>query len=179
MDRGLNIIFEWVPAHVGIVGNEKADFNAKKSLQDGTVGLNINYNFKEIGSLATSFLTILWQQEWNTRRNLHHHNLQPLVSKTTQTHQSRKLIKIITRLRVGLVRGLGDTKFKIKQIGSPDCQICHTKDTVRHFLLECVKYNKERGFLLAEFGSLGIKPIINNILNPPNDIREVVNKILF
>ena len=36
MDRGLNIIFEWVPAHVGIVGNEKADFNAKKSLQDGS-----------------------------------------------------------------------------------------------------------------------------------------------
>ena len=179
MDRGLNIIFEWVPAHVGIVGNEKADFNAKKSLQDGSVGININYNFKEIGSLATSFLINLWQQEWNTRRNLHHHNLQPLVSKTTQTHQSRKHLKIITRLRVGVIRGLGDTKFKIKQIGSPDCQICHTKDTVRHFLLECVKYNKERGILLAEFGSLGIKPIINNILNPPNDIREVVNKILF
>ena len=80
----------------------------KKSLQHGTVGLNINYNFKEIGYLATSFLINLWQQEWNTRRNLHHHNLQPLVSKTTQTHHSRKRLKIITRLRVGVVRGLGD-----------------------------------------------------------------------
>ena len=29
MDRGLNIVYEWVPAHVGIVGNEKADVNAK------------------------------------------------------------------------------------------------------------------------------------------------------
>ena len=145
MDRGLNIIFEWVPAHVGIVGNEKADFNAKKSFQDGAVNININYNFKEIGSLATSFLTNLWQQDWNSRRNLHHHNLQPLVSKTTKTHHSRTIPRIITRLRVGVVRGLGDTKFKIRQIGSPYCHICHTKDTVSHFLLECNKYNTESG----------------------------------
>ena len=82
----------------------------KKSLQHGTVGLNINYNFKEIGYLATSFLINLWQQEWNTRRNLHHHNRQPLVSKTTQTHHSRKRLKIITRLRVGVV------KFVIRKI---------------------------------------------------------------
>ena len=37
IDRGLNIIYEWVPAHVGIVGNEKADTNAKKSLHDSSV----------------------------------------------------------------------------------------------------------------------------------------------
>ena len=144
MYRGLNI-FEWVPAHVGIVGNETADYTAKRSLQDGSVNININHNFKEIGSLATSFLINLWQQDWNSRRNSHHHNLQPLVSKTTQTHQSRNISRVITRLRVWVVRGLRDAKFKIKQIGSPDCQICHTKDTVSHFLLECTKYNIERG----------------------------------
>ena len=37
MDRDLNLIFEWVPAHVGIVGNEKVDTNAKQSLADSSV----------------------------------------------------------------------------------------------------------------------------------------------
>ena len=42
----------------------------------------------------------------------------------------------------GVVKGLGYTKFKIRQIRSPDCQ---TKYTVSHFLLECNKYNIEKG----------------------------------
>ena len=128
-----------------------------------SVNIKINYNVKEIGSLATSFLTNLWEQDWNSRRNSHHHNLQPLVSKTTQTHHSRNSSRIFTRLSReggggggvgggGVVKGLGYTKFKIRQIRSPECQ---TKYSISHFLLECNKYNIERGILLAEFASLG------------------------
>ena len=58
MDKGLNIFYEWAPAHVGIVGNEKADVNAKKSLQDSSVNININLNYNEIRSITTSFSII-------------------------------------------------------------------------------------------------------------------------
>ena len=116
MDRGLNIIFEWVPAHVGIVGNEKADINAKKSLQDSSINININLNYKEIGSLAESFIIKTWQEEWNTRRGSHHHNIQPLVNRPLITTLPTNKNKILTRLRVGVVAGLGDTGFKIHKM---------------------------------------------------------------
>ena len=78
-----------------------------------------------------------------------------------------------------MVRGLGDTKFKCKQGTSADCQVCHPKDTVRHFLLECHKFDNERGIMLTELGSLGLNLNINNILNPPKDSVEMVYRIIF
>ena len=80
IDRGLDI-FEWVPAHVGIVGKEKADVNAKKSLTDSSVGIKTKLNYKEVLSLLNPFLTKIWQGEWNNNQGTHHHTLK----KTTHT----------------------------------------------------------------------------------------------
>ena len=173
IDRGLNIIYEWVPAHVGIVGNEKADNNAKKSLHDSSVSININMNYKELSSITTILLNKIWQNEWNTKIHSHH-NIHPLINKPGPTTNNRKISRILTRLRVGVVRGLGDTKFKSKQGKSPDCQVCHTKYTVIHFLLECHKFDNERGIMLIELGSLGLNLNITNTLNPPKDSVEMV-----
>ena len=89
IDRGLNIIYEWVPAHVGIVGNEKADTNAKKSLHDSSVGININMNYKELTLITTIFLHKIWQNKWNNKINSHH-NIHPLINKPGPTTNSRK-----------------------------------------------------------------------------------------
>ena len=78
-----------------------------------------------------------------------------------------------------MVRGLGSTKFKCKQGKSPDCQVCHAKDTVRHFRLECHKFDNERGIMQTELGSLGLNLNISNNLNPPKDSVEMVYGIIF
>ena len=56
--------------------------------------------------------------------------IHPLINKPGPTTNNRKTSRMLTRLRVGVERGLGDTKFKSKQVKSPDCQVCHAKDTV-------------------------------------------------
>ena len=155
------------------------DINAKKSLQDSSINININLNYKEIGSLAESFIIKTWQEEWNTRKGSHHHNIQPLVNRPLITTLPTNKNKILTRLRVGVVAGLGDMGFKIHKINSPDCQVCHSKDTVSHFLLECRKYDSERGTLLTELASLGLNLTISNLLSPQKDSREAVTRALF
>ena len=138
------------------MGNDKADTNAKTSLHDSSVSINIHMNYKEFGSIATIFLNKIWQIEWDPKIQSCHHNIHPLINKPGPTTNNRKTSRILTRLRVGVVRGLGDTKFKSKQGKSPDSKVCHAKDTVRHFLLECHKFDNERGIMLTELGSLGL-----------------------
>ena len=78
-----------------------------------------------------------------------------------------------------MVRGLEDTKFKCKQGKRPDCQVCHAKDTVRPFLLECHKFDNERGIMLTELGSVGLNLNITNSLNPSKGSVEMVYGIPF
>ena len=49
---GKHIVLEWVPAHVGITGNEMADCYAKKALDGNTVAENMNYSVNELMSIA-------------------------------------------------------------------------------------------------------------------------------
>ena len=164
---------------MGIVGNEKADINAKKSLQDGSINININLNYKEIGSLAESFIIKTWQEEWNTRRGSHHHNIQTLVNRPPITSLPTNKNKSLTRLMVGVVAGLGDMGFKICKINSPDCHVCHSKDTISHFLLECRKYDSERETFLTKLASPGLNLTISNLLSPQKDSIKAVTRALF
>ena len=136
-----------------------------KSLKDSSVNSNINLNNKEISSIAFSFINNILQEEWNTKENPHHHNIKPIANTPGPTHHSTKITRILTRLRVGVIRELGYAKYKRRQIWNLDCHVCHSEDTVSHFLLKCHTYDIERGMMLTE--------PINNILNPPSDKRKM------
>ena len=55
----------WIPSHMNIVGNEKADFLAKEALQ---ASLDANYEFivKDFKPLIRESVTELWNKSWNT-----------------------------------------------------------------------------------------------------------------
>ena len=57
-----------------------------------------------------------------------------------------------------MIKGLGDTKFKIGQGNNPECH----------------KFDMEREIMLTEFSSLGIVPNIIKNLNPPKSNKEMV-----
>ena len=60
---GINVILEWIPSHVGILGNELADKKAKHSLSLKNIYV-FNPLYKEdIKTLSRTFLKDMWQKK--------------------------------------------------------------------------------------------------------------------
>ncbi len=47
----LRVIFIWVPAHVGVKGNEAADRLAKQAVMDTSIEMTVSYNRYEIKAI--------------------------------------------------------------------------------------------------------------------------------
>ena len=58
------VIFCWLPSHMGIYGNERADFAAKAALQKGVSDCLISYT--DAYQYISQYVRDLWQSEWDT-----------------------------------------------------------------------------------------------------------------
>jgi hypothetical protein len=68
-ELGYDISLMWIPSHVGIQGNERADILAKEGSTSGTLfqdqaGLT-TVNTSDIQTRATTRLLAEWQERWN------------------------------------------------------------------------------------------------------------------
>ncbi len=49
--KKVRVIFIWVPAHVGVKGNEAADRLAKQAVMDTSIEMTVSYNRYEIKAI--------------------------------------------------------------------------------------------------------------------------------
>ena len=130
------IILEWVPAHVGIHGNNLADAAAKKATEDEEY-INVKIHYYDVKPLIKTFVFQRWQSEWT----LTNCPLQRLKLTITGYWKSayRKVRKdevILARLRVGACLFLYRHHF---DTGTPIdfCNFCNLRNTIFHILLMC------------------------------------------
>ena len=80
--HNLTVTFEWLPAHVGIVGNETADAGAKAALTNANKDMltDIPLGNNEVMSKARKHYINKRQEDWNQTPNIWHYNIKPTVN---------------------------------------------------------------------------------------------------
>lgn len=142
-NNNLEVTFMYVPAHVGIHGNEMADFEAKKATQmDEPSHPWITVNTCK--AWIKSHVNTLRQQAWNevpAENKLKSHK-QDLSIERRYLLGKRHEDTVITRLRIGHTR-LTHT-YLMTRDDPPMCETCQEQVTVNHILTKCAKYSSER-----------------------------------
>ena len=136
-----SVIYCWIPSHIGIYGNEKVDKSAKESLNLEVTDFKIPFNnFKPF---INKYVCDKWQTLWDeTPFNklkeiepiVNHHRLVPKLSRREEI--------VLARLRIGHTRVTHSCLLKREE--RPYCIGCDTPFTVRHFLLDCADFGRER-----------------------------------
>ena len=151
------IIYCWIPSHIGIYGNEKADKKAKESLHLEETVFKIPFNnFKPF---INKYVFDKWQTIWNEASFNKLKEIEPIVNNHRSSPKlSRREEIVLARLRIGHTRITHSYLFKRED--QPYCFGCNTPFTVKHFLLDYADFAIERRSL---FRSNNLKDLFRDV----------------
>ena len=131
------IVFCWLPSHVGIKGNEKADIAAKSALTLNISDLKIP--FTDFKPSINTFVHNKWQMSWNAAVFNKLHSIMPSLGEWQPNYRiDRKEEVTLARLRIG--HTFITHSFLLKGEDWPLCIPCQEPFSVKHFLLDCTDF---------------------------------------
>ena len=154
----MKVAISWVPAHVGVPGNEEANTAAQRGAEQ--VDFKQQYPFqppvpyKVARAIIKRGIRQCWQEQWiltSLHRFEHDHlsRIKPGVAKSLVFLEgSRAEQTVLARLRLGHC-GLAASTSRWSPLFSRICECGCEEETVAHFLLRCPLYSTERGYLMS------------------------------
>ena len=163
----------WIPSHVGIRGNDKADTLAKQALNHQQIDLVIGLGKTELGSLFEKRQKIQANRQWQD-------------SSFDSVKHTREMIPSILNVNIPLGKKfekrnrllVNAPRFLSK--GAIICEFCEKNQTVSHVLLECDRYIGYRAEIIDTFREHNHTFCLENILavKPPNELRLPILKFI-
>ncbi len=99
---GCQVKFMWVPAHVGITGNEMADRLAKRALTKENVEVQVTVSKAEVKCIIWGEINKTWQYRWDREeKGRHLYQIQRKVKEDRLGRGNRREEAVMTRLRLG------------------------------------------------------------------------------
>jgi ribonuclease HI len=141
LDTG-KVKFVWIPSHVDLSGNDRADTLAKEALSLDHVNSTNYIEMQEIYTLIKPNIIEKWQKEYDDdHRGSNYKTICQIVNTDIKLSDPNRQLEVqITRLRLGMA----NTNYRLFKIGkhpSGLCDVCNVKDDIEHLLLRCKKEN--------------------------------------
>ena len=128
-----DIILCWVPSHVGMNGNEKADSATKSTMDLHRSKVGVPYS--DLNHLISQYIFSTWQDNWNGAVVNKHHSVKPVLGDWQSSYRlCRKDEVVLCRVRVG--HSYLTHAYILKNDRPPRCEHCQCTLTVRHILVE-------------------------------------------
>lgn len=159
----------WIPAHCGIVGNEKADQKAKSTLENEET-VNVGLGKNEIYSIIHDRMRNKWQKQWDSNpKGRHFYATTPKIGPTMLKFNKEN--KSINQLRMGKAR---------YDIVETECTHCKKQLSTDHILLECPAHTHTRRCLEQVCSKYKTKYTTTALLDTkaPGEIKTLVKKLL-
>lgn len=159
---GITIIIEWIPGHLGIRGNDRADQLAKSALRSNAktkILLPYTDFYPNILHKTYSIRDRHLQQTGQTK-GIHYFqtyftpgNKKPWYSRS---NYSRHIITSICRIRSNHYN-MAESLYRIQLTNSPRCSCEQENENIDHILWRCPKYTNQRLNLFQKLSRLNIK----------------------
>ena len=144
-----DIILCWVPSHVGIRGNEKADSAAKSALDLPHAQVGVPYT--DFKLLISQYIFSTWQDDWNGAVANRLHSVKPVLGDWQSSYRRcRKDEVVLCRARIG--HTYMTHSYILKKDPPPQCEHCQCILTVRHILVECNHLAQTRNDIFGRCG---------------------------
>ena len=168
--RGKEVSFCWVPSHIGVHGNERADHLAKSTVSQPEPR-RCPVPFRDMYPVVRSKIKNSWRSKWeNIQTNLKMRSLTPSISPWSYPCMSRRLETALCRLRIGHTRLTHG--FLMTQDYPPYCDDCIVPLTVYHLLVECPSLRDLRRRFLS-WGLVGNEYVLAKVLGEDCEIEKL------
>ena len=138
---GKVIMFLWVPSHVGIPGNDRADRAAKAALDLDVSFCRIPYT--DFRPVIHTYVYATWQSFWDGQFENKLHKAKPNLGTCAPIYDmSRRDQLVMARTRIGhtyLTQG-----YLLRGEEAPVCVPCRERLTVEHILIQCTEFEDIR-----------------------------------
>ena len=167
--KNISVTICWIPAHIGLRGNEDVDKVAKEAINKPCLQKKVPC--EDILAMIKPTVYESWQEEWHNTPVTN--KLRSIKASTkpwpSSTQNSRHHEVILTRLRIGHTNLTHGHLMSTPHGPPPTCDICHCLISVKHVLIECPKYVRQRSIfnhlnvvdVLAEGNNFSLNKIIS------------------
>ena len=168
MHSSNNVTFVWIPAHVGIPGNELADSLAKSAAEKEQNIVEVPLSKNEAKDLVMQFCKNKWRTIYqDVGQESQYKTFYPSPTKSPIAgNLSRKYAYILFRMATGHCK-LNQHLHRIACHVNGECDNCHTPETIDHFILTCPKYEDMRQDLMTTAKRRSIKLNLPDLFRSP------------